>query len=351
VVLIGLGGDDVLIGGAGNDVLIGGSGNNVLRGGPGDDRYIFNADQDVGNNIVDELPGVANGIDTLDFLRTTTTGITIDLSLTTQQTVAPGLQITLVSGDSIENVVGTHLDDTLTGNALDNEFIGGRGNDVIDGRAGTNTVRERRDADFYLASTSPTSATLTIISGAGSETKTLENIQIAHLTGGEGNNTLDASAFIGTVFLFGMGGNDVLIGGTGSSWLDGGDGHDVLYGGSGINVLIGGAGNDVLWAGEGSNFLLGGLGNDSYMFDLSRYAGSPGTVTIFENAGEGFADALFGLGPSGSLVNLFVPTQYFYRNTITNAIVSSTVALLDPEYELLLTLNLSSPGTVEFSFA
>lgn len=351
VILIGLAGNDVLIGGAGNDVLIGGSGNNTLRGGPGDDRYIFNADQDVGDNIVDELPGAANGIDTLDFSRTTTVGVTINLSLTTQQTVAPGLQITLVSGDSVENVVGTHLDDTLIGNSLDNEFFSGRGNDVIDGRAGTNTVRDRRDADFHLASTSPTTATLTIISSVGSETKALVNIQVANLTGGEGHNTLDASEFIGTVFLYGMGGNDVLIGGTGGSWLDGGDGHDVLYGGSGINVLIGGAGNDTLWAGAGTNFLLGGLGNDSYIFDLSRYAGAPGTVTVFEDPGEGFADALFGLGASGSLVNLFVPTQYFYRNTITNAIVSSTVALLDPEYELLLTLNLSPPGTVEFSFA
>jgi Ca2+-binding RTX toxin-like protein len=348
--LIGLGGNDVLLGGSGNDVLIGGSGNNVLRGGAGDDTYVFNADADVGANTVDELPGAVNGTDTLDFSRTTTVGITIDLSLTTQQTVAPGLHITLASGNSVENVIGTDMADTLRGNSLDNEFTGGAGNDAIDGGLGTNTIRETRDADFELANITPTTGTLiTIITATSSETKTLANIQSAILTGGEGHNTLDASAFVGSVFLYGMGGNDVLIGGAGSSYLEGGDGHDTLYGGTGPNELHGGAGNDVLWAGEGTNLLVGGAGNDTYLFDMSRYMTSPGIATVHENPGGGFADQILGLGPSGLLVSLFAPTQYFYRNLITNETESSTVPLLSLDYQLLLTLHLI-PGQVEFAF-
>jgi len=38
---------------------------------------------------------------------------------------------------SIEGLVGSKFDDTLTGNSLDNVLAGGLGNDILNGKAGS----------------------------------------------------------------------------------------------------------------------------------------------------------------------------------------------------------------------
>jgi Ca2+-binding RTX toxin-like protein len=58
--------------------------------------------------------------------------------------------------------------------------------------------------------------------------------------------------------LSGMGGNDVLICGSGNDTLDGGDGNDVLVGGAGDDKLLGGQGNDWLEGGADNDTLTGG---------------------------------------------------------------------------------------------
>jgi uncharacterized delta-60 repeat protein len=58
--------------------------------------------------------------------------------------------------------------------------------------------------------------------------------------GGDGNDTLNASAMAVGVVLVGGAGADTLTGGTGDDILMGGLGADVLHGGSGEDVLIGG---------------------------------------------------------------------------------------------------------------
>lgn len=332
--LSGLGGVDVLIGGSGSDTLIGGADNDTLRGNPGNDTYEFDVDESLGEDTVDELLALANGSDTLDFSGTTTVGITVNLSLTTQQTVhATNLKLTITDGTGLENVTGGDLNDVITGNAADNIFIGGLGTDTFHGNGGTlDTVFETRDADFVATGSSLTIQSVDEFGVPHTETDTLTAIQRVVLVGGASNNILDATAFTGVAWLAGMGANDT------------------LYAGNGSNLLLGGAGDDVLWGGGGANQLAGGLGNDSYIFDLSRYATSSATATVTENPGEGFADQLLGLGLSGPTVNLFTTAQYIYRNVTTNAIVGSSVSLGGPNYQLLVTLTLSSPGDVEFSF-
>jgi len=332
--LRGLGGIDTLIGGSGNDTLIGGAGNDTLRGNAGNDTYQFDVDQLLGDDIVDELLALANGSDLLDFSLTTTVGIAVNLQQTTQQTVhATNLRLTITDSTGFENVTGGAQNDVITGNAADNLFIGGRGADTFTGNGGTlDTVYETRDANFFATGSSLTIQGVDEFSVPYTETDTLTAIQRVVLVGGESNNILDATAFTGVAWLAGMGANDT------------------LYAGNGSNLLLGGPGEDVLWAGGGTNQLAGGLGNDSYIFDLNRYATSSGTATVTENPGEGFTDQLLGLGLSGATVNLFTATQYIYRNVTTNAIVGSTVLLGGPNYQLLVTLTLSSPGDVEFSF-
>ena len=184
----------------------------------------------------------------------------------------------------------------------------------------------------------------------------LTNIQHATLAGGAGNNILDASAFtLGGVSLLGLDGNDLLIGGYGNDRLDGGNGNDTLYGGAGSDNLIGGAGNDVLngaghfdptLGSNGNDILAGGLGNDTYVFDITAQPPTPlnpnppppiplGTETIIENPGEGYADTIIGLGPAVTGVNLQTAAAQNYYDANGN---------------LLLTLFLTNPGTVEFAF-
>jgi Ca2+-binding RTX toxin-like protein len=189
----------------------------------------------------------------------------------------------------------------------------------------------------------------------------LTNIQHAVLTGGASDNFIDASNFdLGGVFLFGMDGNDTLIGGYGNDYLDGGNGNDTLYGGAGSNVLLGGAGDDTLnptgnfdpaRGSAGLNILIGGTGNDTYAFDLSALkptAAHPTppapTVFVLEQPGEGYADTLTGLGPAGISVNLGASTQYFYLNLLTNTVQSSTSAPVGSNYQVLLTLDMSAPA-------
>jgi Ca2+-binding RTX toxin-like protein len=310
-------GNDVLEGGSGPDELTGSAGDDTLSGGSGNDKYKFDADDALGADTVKDT----GGTDLLDFSSTKDQRVRVDLSIVgSQQTVHDAhLKLTLGAGTVIERVVGGDQDDSLVGNGVDNVIMGGLGKDHIDGRGGTNTVVEVRDADFVL-----TGAELII----GAESNTLTNIQQAILSGGPGHNWLDASAFIlGPVTLYGLGGNDTLIGGLRGDSLYGNDGNDTLYGGGGNDILRGGSGDDVLHGDEGDDTLFGGPGNDSFVFDQSYALGAD---MVVEFAGQGYADRLIGVGLSGIDVDLFLA-------------VSQTISMN-------LTLILWNAGQVELSY-
>ncbi len=354
-----------VIGGSGNDTLTGDAIANILVGGAGDDTYVFDADSGLGTDtIVERLDG---GTDTLDFSLTTTVGVTIDLSKAGSQVVNANLTIDLSAGDVIENVIGGSRADTITGNSLDNVLTGGLGVDTLTGGAGTDTVVETRDASFTLTATRLT------IGAEGNDV--LSTIESARLTGGAGANTLDASAFSGSVVLDGAGGTDTLRGGAGNDRLIGGAGNDVLAGGGGddtyvlisgggtdtiteaagggsdtldysafttgitvrlgnsatdvsgrvsnIENIIGGSGNDTLTgdananrlvSGGGTDVLVGGRGDDTYVL-------SPGgTVTITELAAGGTDTLDYSGYTDGVTVNLAAGTAPGVSNNVANLI-------------------------------
>lgn len=72
------------------------------------------------------------------------------------------------------------------------------------------------------------------------------SIEIAILTGGPGNNRIDASLYSGMARIEGGAGNDTLIGGSGSDELRGGPGSDTLTGNEGNDAFDGGAGDDTV---------------------------------------------------------------------------------------------------------
>ena len=129
--------NDALTGNTLANNLVGGAGNDTLTGGAGNDTYVFDTDLALGSDIINESGG---GTDTLNFAQTTTRTISVDLSNAGAQVVNAGLTLTLSANNTIENVLGGSLGDTLIGNSLANTLTGNDGNDVLSGRAGNDSL-------------------------------------------------------------------------------------------------------------------------------------------------------------------------------------------------------------------
>jgi Domain of unknown function (DUF4214)/RTX calcium-binding nonapeptide repeat (4 copies) len=143
-------------GGAGDDTITSGTGDDTLVGGAGDDVYRLDTDTVAGSDTIDESGG---GNDTLDFSSTTTRAVSINLGNPAAQVVNAGLTLTLSAGNTIENVIGGDLGDTLTGNGLSNVILGSGGNDrlsgagdddLLAGGAGDDTVVGNAGNDTFL---------------------------------------------------------------------------------------------------------------------------------------------------------------------------------------------------------
>jgi len=211
---------ETLTGGSGNDTLNGlaALGEDTLIGGAGDDVYVVNSPGDV----LIENPG--GGIDTVQ------TRTTLDLSVRgaaiERAVVADGYRVETrneiwypsydgygySAPSGISYTVTTYYYDQidLTGNALDNELIGGDARPRGSSPSGYNAPYVNRTE--YRGSTGN------------------------RLDGGAGNDTL-----------WGLAGNDTLSGGEGDDLLDGGADNDILAGGSGQNTLRGGLGSDTYY--------------------------------------------------------------------------------------------------------
>ena len=301
----GLGGADSFDGGAGTDtvsyvqafeaVTV-----SLLGGGTGDaagDSFVsienlVGSDYDDtlgGNALVNVIDGGA-GVDTLFY------GATNAVSLN----LATGGTGGLAAGDSylhIENVHGSNLVDTITGDANDNVIEGGASGDTLDGAGGIDTVS-------YASSVAAVTINLTNNYTSGGDAardkiSNFENIQgsangdtltgnagdnVIH--GGGGNDTIGGST--GNDTLYGDGGADAIRGGNGNDVLYGGDGNDTLngegnndtiFGGAGDDTLAGGDGIDVLDGEAGSNTLSGGSGVDRFVFSVLD--GGKDTITDF----------------------------------------------------------------------
>jgi len=139
--------------------------------------------------------------------------------------------------------------DTLEGGSKNDRLSGGADQDSLIGGKGIDRLVESANGDFTLIDGS--------LSGAlGNDTLSL--IEEAELTGGDGDNTINASTFSGKTFLFGGDGDDTLTGGKGGGLIVGGAGNDSMIGGIGRDVLIGGLGADILKGGAGEDLLIGG---------------------------------------------------------------------------------------------
>jgi Ca2+-binding RTX toxin-like protein len=294
IVVWGGEGNDSLLTGTAADTLVGGAGDDTLKGYSGNDRYLFDADNPLGSDRVED----ASGTDTLDF-SATTLGVAVDLSLTTQQTVNTNLKLTLSSGSAIETLLGGAADDTLIGNTLANVLEGGNGNDTLVGGNGNDSLAGGRGDDWLAGGAGDDSYLFDLDVSLGSDTVD---------ESGGGLDTLNFSATSGYAVVMDLSlpsqdlkANLTLAFSPANSVENvvGGSLGDTLIGNGSANNLNGGAGNDILAGGEGNDTLIGGAGDDIYQFDAD---GSLGTDVLNESGGG--IDTLDFSATSGVAINI-----------------------------------------------
>ena len=167
------------------------------------------------------------------------------------------LRTEVVDYRDITNVLGTAVNDQISGNSGANLLNGGDGDDLIYGDGGADTLIGGNGQDWVLfrplmrgdiAGPYDAGVMVDLQAGVYKLSGTSTNLTASgfeHVLGSAGND-----AFIGSS------GANILVGDAGDDWLDGGVGADHLFGGtSGAlgNQLFGGANGDVFWIGYNLN--------------------------------------------------------------------------------------------------
>ena len=195
--LVGTSASEIIWAKADDDVLLGSNGNDTLNGGEGTDTVSY---ERTGPVTVTLGSGGSAGTASKRF------GGDGDLGITYTDTLS-----------SIENVIGSSHNDTITGNELDNILAGLGGADTIRGGIGNDTID-------YGASREAVTVDLRGVTQRGGDAQgdklyTIENVigsaKADSITGNDKANILR-----------GGGGNDTLAGFEGADTLDGGEGID-----------------------------------------------------------------------------------------------------------------------------
>ena len=271
--------NNLLSGNGGNDDLEGRAGNDTLRGGDLNDLYLFDADTQLGEDIIEETAG----LDLLDF-RPTVANIAIDLAATVQQTVNSNLKLTLNTALAMDDVRSGAGNDTIKGNSLANHLYGGGGNDSLIGLVGDDKLSGEAGNDRYIFDVDSQLGSDKIVEVASEGTDELVftesviavvvNLDYAFEQTVNSNLKLTLEAPGNFENVRGGSGDDTLRGNALANLLVGDLGNDVLLGGSGADTLIGSNGNDFLQGQTGSDILEGSGGDDRYVFE---------NVTVQEN--------------------------------------------------------------------
>ena len=319
-------GNDILRGGFDSDTMYGEDGDDTIffltpygpdfgYGGDGDDTFSFIEHVKVDNQYAIHMDG-GSGSDTIILINERNQTRIIDLST--------GTYGDLITFTSIENVIGTRGDDTITGDAQNNILTGLAGRDTLTGGDGADTFR-------YL-SIEDTGDTITDFDAAEGDRIDLSAVDaIPSLIGRQSFTFIGTAAFSNQAgelryivdgldylvwadadgdgvkdFSFRMKDQvnplttDAFIFGTSDTpVITGTEGHDLLTGSAVPDNLLGLGGDDRLEGLGGGDLLNGGDG-----VDTAVYASSATGVTV---------DLLTGTGSGGSSHN-----DVFIANSVAN---------------------------------
>jgi Ca2+-binding RTX toxin-like protein len=310
--------NDTLLGWAGNDTLDGSLGRDSLVGGLGDDVYIV----DNFNDVILE-----NASEGTDEIRTTFSRINLANYANIENAAYLGL------GNA--QLLGTTVDNRLTGNIGNDSINGGDGNDTLIGGAGVDTLAGGNGNDWLDARTGADTLTDFLYGGTGDDVYVVTAQSFVSESGGSGNDTVYADNDIdltntvsGSTRFEQLGGVSAietviysktgatarnwtakgdnaanwLIGGAGNDTLDGGAGNDCLFGGDGHDSLVGGAGNDTLFGSAGNDTLDGGTGSN-----WVDYSAALGSVIVDLSTARVDKAANFGAGSTSRLLDFESP--------------------------------------------
>ena len=251
-------GDDTLVGGLGNDILHGGAGADVFDGGGGADTASYAT---AGSGVVVDLASGA-----------TSTGDAVgDTFIGIELFVGSGFNDTFVSGAGADNLNGAVGTDTvsyaastaavnvnLTNGAVSGGYaqgdvltsiervVGSAFNDTLTSSTSGRTLEGGAGDDLYIWNGG---ATILEAAGGGTDTVQTTATVVTLQANVERLVYLGSAAFNGN----GNGENNEIIGGSGVDTLLGNGGDDTLNGADGDDVLIGGAGADHLVGGAGTD--------------------------------------------------------------------------------------------------
>jgi len=270
-------GDDLLVGNAGADTLTGGGGTDTLLGGAGFDAYYWKTGD--GNDRIEDSDDrgaifvngqmLAGGVkkDGHNYWENADGTIRYEMSGTDLVVKLNGQTILTVNEDFESGQFGIKLIDRSNAPTSEPPLV-----DY------TNEIPPEKKHELYASEILYAGGPL-----GGHHEDSLQYI----IYGYQGNEDwFFHSNNLGNNQVFAVGGDDVVMTGSGHDRLYGGVGDDVLWAWNGSDVLEGNEGNDILQAGTGQDFVDGGLDNDVVL------AGAGKDVVL---GGDG-ADLLYGDG-------------------------------------------------------
>lgn len=320
--LLGTDDSEILYGSASGEEIIGGLGDDQLNGHDGGDTYIYSSGD--GSDLISEQ-SLNTSVDVLrftdlnltDVLLTQESGSGYDLFITI---LATGDVITIndqlqggVSHNGVEriefadgtildrtefashlSIAGTDQNDVLDGSFSGESFLGGLGDDTLNGEAGGDTyVYASGDGNDFISDDDSANSSIDVL-----RLTDLNTVDIVAQRVGSDFFVVDKSTgerievdgqFSSSIFNYGIDeihfadgtvwdrvafedrlNDNYLVGTAGADTLDGGIGNDRLLGDGGADSLVGGDGNDRLTGGLGDDILQGDAGSDTFVFAASE---------------------------------------------------------------------------------
>jgi hypothetical protein len=292
-------GDDYMDGGDGNDRVIGGFGHDTLRGGPGND-YLDGgaAPDDIDGGDGDDVIHGGTATDNIkggrgnDTIHTTSGADTVD--------AGEGDDVVYVNnGTAVQSVDCGPGNDTIYINPADADGGWSNRKAIEEGR-----IRNCENIIEQAPVFDPNKGE-TWINRSGDASKTGTNLN-DNLLGGPGNETIkglggddiiwgnhlpDGSGTSSYDKLYGGDGADIIYGGRGDNYIDGGSGNDFLQGGTQDNVIWARDGDDEIQiTGTGTNKVYGGNGDDT----VNAFAHGEGQDKVTIDCGPGRDTVFYG---------------------------------------------------------
>jgi Ca2+-binding RTX toxin-like protein len=275
--LFGGDGDDFIDGGGWSDIISGGKGNNTLHGGTGNDEFILSE----GSNNVDGGKGI-DALSYLDYFKREYNEVMLkDEGMLALHKLLPsypgqqyvyqafqmctGLTIDLAKGIvekpegrvdkfvNMENVIGTHYNDTIIGDNGNNLLDGSDGYDKIYGGKGNDTLKSGRGISHLY--------------GEDGDDKFDIQIGIANIFGGDGVDMVDFM-YYPTSIVANLARGHIIYGGDNYSELKDIEKirttkfSDIIYDSNNDNIIGTGHGDDVIYISDGNDSVNAGAGDD-----------------------------------------------------------------------------------------